>query len=76
MDSISLRFHLCCMEILKVFIKELGERFNENDAEVIAENKKKNISFNVKSNVKLAGVSNKYGTEVFENIQLRFIDSC
>ena len=43
---------------------------------VIAENKEKYVSFNVKINVKLAGVSNKDGTEVFKNIQLTFIDSC
>ena len=36
----------------------------------------KYISFNVKINVKLAEVSNKYSKEVRENIQLRFIDSC
>ena len=35
-----------------------------------------NFSFNVKINVKLAVVSNKDGTKVRKNIQLRFIDSC
>ena len=59
-----------------LFIKELGKRFNKNDIGVIAENKEKYISFNVKINVKLAGVSNKDGTKVCKNIQLRFIDSC
>ena len=59
-----------------LFIKELGRRFNKNDIEVIAENKEKYISLNVKINVKLARVSNKDGTEVRKNIQLRFIDSC
>ena len=34
------------------------------------------FSFNVKINVKLAVVSNKDGTKVCKNIQLRFIDSC
>ena len=43
---------------------------------VIAENKEKYISFNVKINIKLVGVSNKDDTEVCKNIQLRFIDSC
>ena len=38
-----------------LFIKELGKMFNENGIRVIAENKKKYISFNVKINVKLAG---------------------
>ena len=48
-----------------LLIKELGKRFNKNVL---------NISFNV--NVNLAGASNKDGTEVRKNIQLRFIDSC
>ena len=59
-----------------MFIKELGRRFNKNDIGVIAENKEKYISFNVKINVKLAGVKYKDGTQVHKNIQLRFIDSC
>ena len=59
-----------------MFIKELGRRFNKNDIGVIAENKEKYISFNVKINVKLAGVKYKDGKEVCKNIQLRFIDSC
>ena len=59
-----------------LFIKELGRRFNKNDIEVIAENKEKYISLNVKINVKLARVNNKDGTEVRKNIRLRFIDSC
>ena len=54
-----------------LFIKELGGRFNKNDIGVIAENKEKYISFNVKINVKLAWVKNKDGTEVGKNIQLR-----
>ena len=58
-----------------MFIKELGRRFNKNDIGVIAENKEKYISFNVKINVKLARVKYKNGTEVCKNIQLRFIDS-
>ena len=59
-----------------LFIKELGKRFNKNDIGVIAENEEKYIRFNVKINFKLAGVSNKDGTGVCRNIQLRFIDSC
>ena len=58
-----------------LFIKELGRRFNKNDIGVIAENKEKYISFNVKINVKLAGTRNEDGKEVHKNIQLRFIDS-
>ena len=59
-----------------LFIKELGKMFNRDDIAVIAENKEKYISFNVKINVTLAGVSNEDGKEVRKNIQLRFIDSC
>ena len=59
-----------------LFIKELGRRFNKNDIGVIAENKEKYISFNVKINVKLAGLRNKDGKEVPKNVQLGFIDSC
>ena len=44
--------------------------------ELFAENKEKYISFNVMTNVKLTGVSNKDGKEVRKNIHLRFIDSC
>ena len=58
-----------------LFIKELGRRFNKNDIGVIAENKEKYISFNVKINVKLAEVRNEDGKEVYKNIRLRFIDS-
>ena len=58
-----------------LFIKELGKRFNKNDTGVIAENKEKYVSFNVKINVKVAGVRNEDGTEVYKIIQLRFVDS-
>ena len=59
-----------------LFIKELGRRFNKHDIGVIAGNKEKYISFNVKINVKLAGVKYKDGTGVCKNMQLRFIDNC
>ena len=59
-----------------LFIKELGKRFNKNDIGVIAKNKEKYISFNVKINVKLAGLKYKYGTQAHKNIQVRFTDSC
>ena len=59
-----------------LFIKELRKRFNKNYIGVIAENKEKYISFNVKINVKLAGVKYKDDTQVHKNIQLRFIDNC
>ena len=55
-----------------LFIKELGK----NDIGAIAENKEKYISLNVKTGVKLAGVSNKEGKEEHKNIQLRFMGSC
>ena len=58
-----------------LFIKELGRRFSKNEIGVIAENKGKYISFNVKINVKLAGVTDEDGKKVCKNIQLRFIDS-
>ena len=38
---------------------KLRRRFNKNNIGVIAEDKEKCISFNVKINVKLAGVSKK-----------------
>ena len=63
-----------------MFIKELGRNLTKTilgyTILVIAENKEKYISFNVKINVKLAGVKYKDGTQVHKNIQLRFIDSC
>ena len=59
-----------------LFIKKLGRRFNKNGIGVIAGNNEKYISFNLKIDVKLAGVKYKDGTQVHKNIQLRFIDSC
>ena len=75
-DHIPIVFHNLNGYDAHLFIKELVKRFNKNDIGVIAENKEKYIRFNVKINVKLAGVSNKDGTVVCRNIQLRFIDSC
>ena len=75
-DHIPIVFHNLSGYDAHLFIKELGRRFNKNDIGVIAENKEKYISFNVKINVKLAGVKYKDGTVVSKNIQLRFIDSC
>ena len=74
-DYIPIVFHNLSGYDAHLFIKELGRRFNKNDIGVIAENKEKYISFNVKINVKLAGVRNKHGKEVHKNIKLRFIDS-
>ena len=59
-----------------LFIKELGKKFHSGDIAVTGESKEKYISFNVKINVKLAGVRNEDGKETCKNIQLRFIDSC
>ena len=49
-----------------LFIKELGRKFNKDDIGVIAENKEKYISFNVKINVRSAGVKDKDGREVYK----------
>ena len=49
-------FHNLSGYDVHLFIKGLGKRFKKNDIGVIAENKKKYMSFNVKINVKLAGV--------------------
>ena len=75
-DHISIVFHNLSGYDAHLFIKELGRRFNKNDIGVIAENKEKYISFNVKINVKLAGVKYKDGRKACKNIQLRFIHSC
>ena len=75
-DHIPIVFHNLSGHDAYLFIKELGKKFNKNDIGVIAENKEKYVSFNVKINVKLAGVSNKDGKEVRKNIRFRFIDSC
>ena len=75
-DYISILFHNLSGYDAHLFIRELERKFNENDIGFIIENKEKYIRFNVKINVKLAGVRSKDGTEVFRNIQLRFIDSC
>ena len=58
-----------------LFINELGRKLNKDDIGVIGENKEKYTSFNIKINVKLAGLKDKDGKEVHKNIQLRFIDS-
>ena len=58
-----------------LFIKKLGRRFKRKDIRVIAENKEKYISFDVRIKVKLAGVRAEDGTEVCENVQPRLFDS-
>ena len=75
-DHIPIAFHNLSGYDAHLFIKELGKKFNKNDIGVIAENKGKYISFNVKIKVKLAGVRIKDGKLVYKNVQLRFIDSC
>ena len=55
---------------LNLFIKELGRRFNKKNIGVIAENKEKYISSNVKINVKLAGVKYKDGTKCIKIFSL------
>ena len=63
-DYIPIVFHNLSGYDAHLFIKELGRKFNINDIGFIAKNKEKYISFNIKMNVKLAGVRNKDGTEV------------
>ena len=75
-DYIPIAFHNLSGYDAHLFIKELRRRFNKNDVGVIAENKEKYIRFNVKINVKLAGVRDANGTEACKKIQWRFIDSC
>ena len=69
-DHIHIVFHNLSGYDAHLFIKELGRRFDKNDIGVIAENKERYICFNIKINVKLAGVSNIDGKEVRKNIQL------
>ena len=54
-----------------LFIRQLGEKFQRKDIGVIAENKEKYISFNVKVDVHLE----MDGKPVTKKIELRFIDS-
>ena len=54
-----------------LFIRQLGEKFQRKDIGVIAENKEKYISFNVKVDVQLE----MNGKPVTKKIELRFIDS-
>ena len=54
-DRIPIVFHNQSSHEAHLFIKQLGRRFNKNDIGVIAENKEKYISFNVKINVNLCG---------------------
>ena len=74
-DYIPIVFHNLSGYDAHLFIKELGRRFNKNNIGVTAEKKEKYISFNVKINVKLAGMRDKDSKEVYKNINLRFIDS-
>ena len=60
--NISILFHNLSGYDAHLFIKELERKFNENDIGFIIENKEKYIRFNVKINVKLAGVKSKDGT--------------
>ena len=74
-DHIPIVFHNLSGYDAHLFIEELERKFNKNDIGVIAGNKEKYISFNVKIDVELAGVRDKDGKEVHKNIKLRFIDS-
>ena len=75
-NHIPIVFHNLSGYDAHLFIRELGKKFNKDDIGVIAENKEKYISFNVKIDVKLAGVTKKDGTPVYKKVHLRFIDSC
>ena len=75
-DHIPIVFHNLGGYDAHLFIKKLGKRVNKNDIGVIAEDKEKCSSFNVKTNVMLEGMSNENCAEVCKNIQFRFIDSC
>ena len=65
-DHIPFGFHKLCGYDAHLYIRELGKKCNKDNTEVIAENKEKYISFDVKFN----------GKEVRKNIQLRFLDTC
>ena len=69
-DYIPIVFHNLSGYDAHLFIKELGRRFNKNNFGVIAENREKYISFNVKITVKLAGVRSENSIDLCENIQL------
>ena len=58
-----------------MMFKELGKKFIKDDIGVTAENKKKQMRFNVKMNVKLTVVTDKVCEEASQDIQLRFIDN-
>ena len=47
-----------------LFIKELRKKFKRDNVGVMAKNKEKYITFNVRINVKMTGVWNKDGKEV------------
>ena len=72
---ISIVFHELTGYDAHLFINELGRKLNKDDIGVIGENKEKYTRFNIKINVKLAGLKDKDGKKVHKNIQLRFIDS-
>ena len=70
LDHILIVFHNLSGYDARLFIKELGKKFNKDDIGVIADSKEKYVIFNVKISIKLAGVTNKDSKEVCKNIQL------
>ena len=58
-DYNSIAFHNPSAYETHLFLKELQRKINKDGIGDIAENKEKYISFNVKINVKLAGVTIK-----------------
>ena len=68
-------FHKLSGHDTHLSIQQLDEKFKVQDTGVIAENKEKYISFNVKIDVQLAGVSDEDGKFVPKKTELRFIHS-
>ena len=68
-------FHNLSGKDAHYFIRQLGEKHNTKDIGVIAENKEMYISFNVKIDVQVVGVTNEDGKPVTMEIEIRFIDS-
>lgn len=60
----------------RLFITTFGKKFNKDNMGYIEEDWEKYIGFNVKINVRVAGVTNKDGKEAHKNIQLKSIVSC
>ena len=60
----------------RLFITTFGKKFKKDNMGYTEEDWEKYIDFNVKINVRVAGVTNKDVKEARENIQLKYIVSC